>query len=155
MIRRCQASGCPFCHLNSAFLTMSISRIVGISRRQLNDYTNLIWLSALTTTVNATAIRIATADFVDAINQSKCFLQSAPLDGSWLIPTFAHKKTPAPWVTLVLDMRLNPQHEIDRISCITQVPLQVWIELTAEEIRSKIPGAPGASGRFRAALHRF
>ena len=104
---------------------------------------------------NATAIRIATADFVDATSRSKCFLQSAPLDGSWLIPTFAHKKTPPPWVTLVLDMRLNPQNEIDRISCITQIPLHVWIELTAEEIRSKIPGAPGARGRFKAALHRF
>ena len=35
---------------------------------------------------NATAIRIATADFVDAIPQAKCFLQKEPLDGSWPIP---------------------------------------------------------------------
>ena len=104
---------------------------------------------------NATAIRIATADVVDAINLSKCFLQSAPLDGSWLIPIFAHKKPPPPWVALVLDMRLNPQNEIDRISCITQIPLNVWLNFTAEEIRSKIPGAPGARSRFKAALNRF
>ena len=103
---------------------------------------------------NATAIRIATADFVDAIPQAKCFLQKDPLDGSWPIPAFAHKRPP-PWVNLVLDLRLNPQHEIHRISCITQVPLNTWMNLSAEEIRSTIPRAPGAKGRFKAALNRF
>ena len=103
---------------------------------------------------NATAIRIATADFVDAIDQSKCFLHSVALDGSWLIPTFAHKKPPPPWVAMVLEMRLSPLNEIERISCITQIPLNVWINLTAEEIRSKVPGAPGEKGRFKAALNR-
>ena len=89
---------------------------------------------------NAIAIRIATADFVDAIDQSKCFLHSVALDGSWLIPTFAHKKPPPPWVAMVLEMRLSPLNEIERISCITQIPLNVWINLTAEELRSKVPG---------------
>ena len=111
-------------------------------------YTYCIWY------LNWTSIRIATIDFVDAIPQSKCFLQRSPLDGSWPIPTFAHKR-PLPWVNMVLDLRLNPQHEIDRISCFTQIPLNVWINFTAEEIRSKIPRAPGAKGRFKAALNRF
>ena len=104
---------------------------------------------------NATAIRIATADFVDAIPQAKCFLRKEPLDGSWPIPAFAHKRPPPPWVNLVLDLRLNPQHEIHCISCITQIPLDTWMNLTAEEIRLKIPRAPGAKGRFKAALNRF
>ena len=103
----------------------------------------------------ATAVRIATADFVDAVNLPKCFLQDVPRDGSWLIPIFAHKKPPPPWVELVLELRLNPPHELDRISCITQIPLHVWHTLNVAEIRSKIPGAPGAEGRFKAALHRF
>ena len=100
---------------------------------------------------NATAIRIATADFVDAIQQSKRFLQSVPLSGAWLIPTSAHKT----WVATVLDLRLSPQNEMNHISCITQIPLSVWKNFTAEEIRSKIPGAPSARGRFKAALRRF
>ena len=104
---------------------------------------------------NATAIRIATADFVDAVPQAKCYLQKEPLDGSWPIPAFAHKRPPPPWVDLVLELRINPEHEIHRISCITQMPLDTWINLTAEEIRSKIPKAPGARGRFKAALNRF
>ena len=78
---------------------------------------------------NATAIRIATADFVDAIDQAQCFLHNVPLDGSWLIPTFAHKKPPPPWVAMILDLRLNPRNAIERISCITQIPLNVWIIL--------------------------
>ena len=104
---------------------------------------------------NATAIRIATADFVDAIPQVKCFLRKEPLNGSWPIPTFAHKRPPLPWINLVLDMRLNPHNENHCISCITQIPLHTWINLTAVEIRSKIPKAPGAKGRFKAAHNRF
>ena len=41
------------------------------------------------------------------------------------------------------------------MSCITQIPLDTWMNLTAEEIRLKIPRAPGAKGRFKAALNRF
>ena len=104
---------------------------------------------------NPSAIRIATADFVDAIPQSKCFLQKGPLDGSWPIPTFANKRPPPPWVNMVLDLRINPQQSIERISCITQIPLNDWMNFTAEEIRTKIPRAPGAKGRFRAASNRF
>ena len=107
---------------------------------------------------NATAIRTTTADFLHAINECKCFLQTTPLDGScWscLIPIFAHKRSPPPWIDLVLSLRSNPQHVLDRISCITQIPLSVWQTMSVHEISSRIPGAPGAKGRFKAALHRF
>ena len=32
--------------------------------------------------------------------------------------------------------------------------LSVWQTMSVHEIRSRIPGAPGAKGRFKAALHR-
>ena len=98
----------------------------------------------------ATAVRIATADFVDAVHLPKCLLQDVPLDGSWLIPIFAHKKPPPPWVELVLELRLNPQHELDRIPCITQIPLHVWHTLNVAEIRSKFlePREPRADSKL-------
>ena len=71
------------------------------------------------------------------------------------IPSFAHRRSPPPWIDLVLSMRSNPQHNLDRISCITQIPLSVWQTMSVHEIRSRIPGAPGAKGRFKAALHRL
>ena len=104
---------------------------------------------------SATAIRIATADFIDAIPRLQCFLQRQALDGSWLIPTFAHKKSPPPWVESVLEIRNNPMLVFERIDSITQISLKDWINLTADEIRAKIPKAPGAKGRFKAALNRF
>ena len=41
-------------------------------------------------------------------------------------------------------------------SCeITQNSLNDWMNLTADEIRAKIPKAPGAKDRFKAALNRY
>ena len=104
---------------------------------------------------SATAIRIATADFVDAIPQLQCFLRRQALDGSWLIPTFAHKKPPPPWIEAVLELRKNPMLVLERITSITQISLKDWTNLTADEIRAKISKAPGAKGRFKAALNRY
>ena len=104
---------------------------------------------------SATAIRIATAVFIEAIPPLHCFLQRQALDGNWLIPTFAHKKPPPPWVESVLEIRNNPMLVLERINSITQISLNDWMSLTADEIRAKIPKAPGAKGRFKAALNRY
>ena len=104
---------------------------------------------------NATVIRITTADFIDAINECKCFLHHSPLDGSWKIPVFAHKRSSPPWVDQVLQCGVDPAAGFAQITCITQIPLDIWQSMAAAEIRLRIPGAPGAKKRFLAAVKRF
>ena len=44
---------------------------------------------------------------------------------------------------------------VNQITCITQISLDTWQSMSADEIHSRIPGAPGAKKRFLAALKRF
>ena len=55
----------------------------------------------------------------------------------------------------VLRLRTDPTAGLNHITGITQVPLSTWQAMTAEEIRRRMPGAPGAKKRFNAALQRF
>ena len=72
-----------------------------------------------------------------------------------MIPVFAHKRLPPPWIDLVLRFRSDPAAGLNHIKCIAQMPLTTWQALTADEIRLRIPGAPGAKKRFCTALQRF
>ena len=104
---------------------------------------------------SANAIRISTANFVDAVPESAPFLQNQPLSGHWCIPLSIDKRAAPPWVEQVLLLRNSPSPANSSVACITQLPLSVWLEFSATENPVQVPGAPGCRKRFMAVYMRF
>ena len=89
---------------------------------------------------SANAIRITTADFIDAIPELYKCLTNRPLDSQWHVP---RASVNAPWMDLVLDLRRSPFQLPSSLSCITELPLESWQDTSPQDIKSKLPGVPG------------
>ena len=100
---------------------------------------------------SANAIRITTADFIDAIPELYKCLTNRPLDSQWHVPRASVKRRNAPWMDLVLDLRRSPFQLPNSFSCITELPLETWQDMSLQDMKSKLPGAPGPKKRFVAA----
>ena len=105
--------------------------------------------------ISAQAIRLGTADFVQAIPKLTCFLREDSLSASWPTPRFPCKALVPPWVTLVHRMRVSPERSLIPISCVTQLSLEQWLLMSPADVKAKIPGQPGVRKRFIAAQNRF
>ena len=69
-------------------------------------------------------------------------LMTTPLSKQWPVPRFA-AKSHLPWVDQILDMQTDESDVPNQTACITQVTLEKWSSLTAQEIRSALPSRPG------------
>ena len=78
-------------------------------------------------------------------------LQSDDLSLRWHIPTFRRKSVPPTWVRQILELRRCPQVPPTEVTCITQIPLESWADMSKEDIRAK-NSRPGK--RFIAAFKR-
>ena len=101
--------------------------------------------------VNQQCARVPPADFVDAITKTNFMLQSDDVSAGWHLPTFTRKRVPPTWVRQVIDVRRNPQAPPNGVTCITQITLESWANMSKEDIRSLI-SRPGK--RFIAAFKR-
>ena len=101
--------------------------------------------------VNQRCARIPPADFVEAITKTNLMLQSDDLSAGWHLPAFRRKCVPPTWVRQVIDLRRNPQALPNGVTCITQITLESWANMSKEDIRSLI-SRPGK--RFIAAFKR-
>ena len=91
--------------------------------------------------VNSQVIRITPAQFCDTIGVSQMTLMTTPLSKQWPVPRFA-AKSHLPWVDQILDVQNDESDVPNQIACITQVTLEKWSSLTAQEIRSALPSRP-------------
>ena len=101
--------------------------------------------------VNSQVMRITPVQFCDTIGVSQMTLMTTPLSKQWPVPRFA-AKSHLPWVDQILDMQNDEPDVPNQIACITQVTLEKWSSLTAQEIRSALPSRPGLLKRFNAAI---
>ena len=103
--------------------------------------------------VNSQVMRITPVQFCDTIGVSQMTLMTTPLSKQWPVPRFA-AKSHLPWVDQILDMQTDESDVPNQTACITQVTLEKWSSLTAQEIRSALPSRPGPLKRFNAAIKR-
>ena len=104
---------------------------------------------------NSQAIRIPTHTFVQAIPKAVSILQDTPLSADWALPRLLGKGPPPPWVAQILQIRSDPDSVLDNISCVTQLPLRRWKDMTALEIKNTLKGRPGPRKKFTAAANRL
>ena len=98
----------------------------------------------------ADAIRITVADFIAIPEFFKC-LTNQLLDSQWHVPRASFKRHHARWMDIVLDLRRSPLQLLTYLSCITELPLDSWQDMSPQDIKTELPGAPGLKKRFVAA----
>ena len=101
--------------------------------------------------VNQQCARIPPHDFIEAVTKTNFMLQADDLSADWHIPTFKRKCQPPTWVRQILELRCAPRALPQAVNCITQIALNLWADMTLEDIRKRI-SRPGK--RFIAALKR-
>ena len=101
--------------------------------------------------VNQQCARIPPADFIETITKQPFTLQTEDLSAHWHLPTFRRKHAPPTWVRQVMEVRRNPHVLPHEVTCITQIDLDSWAQMSRDEIKSLI-SRPGK--RFIAAIKR-
>ena len=104
--------------------------------------------------VNQQCARIPPADFVEAVHKTFFLLHSTDLSADWHIPQFRRKVVPPAWASQILELRKNPQSLPTEVTCITQLALESWADMSQADIRSRIsrPGKRFVAARERSRL---
>ena len=105
--------------------------------------------------VNTHVLRITPADFCAAFTDKQPIFKNEMISKNWALPRLFSKSRPPPWIALVNELKANRIPPDMKITCITQLSLEKWNSMTAQEIRSALPTRPGPLKRFRAAINRI
>ena len=83
--------------------------------------------------VNTHVLRITPADFCAAYTDKQPVFRNEMISKNWALPRLYAKGKPPPWIALVNDLKVNRIPLDIKVKCITQLPLDTWSKLTADD----------------------